>query len=743
MHPGLLAFTDVIFAWAETLWTLAKVIVGFSFIIFVHELGHFLAAKWVGIRVDRFSVGFGPRLFGWRGGEGLTFGARPNYTADELVEKRYSETDYCFRALPLGGYVKMLGEDDILIDEKTGEMKLGNDPRAFPSRPVGQRLIVASAGVTFNLLFAALLLMCVFLVGRPVITPVIGMLEPDSPAMRAGLQRGDRIVSIDGNSTESYNELRIAEILADKELRLRVKRADKVLDQDFIVPLDGNDKLRSIGIMPAETNIVAAKLPFGTKGRMPDEKDEITQVNGREVRDGAEIHREFSLSDGHPVKLTVKPADGGPSFQCDVKPVIAIAPDSMPPDTTSDEAVSYRNILGLIPRRVVMMVNKGTPAERGGLLTGDVIMACGPVANPRYEEIVDLIQQFASKKLRVTVERNGESLDLEIVPKRAFQLFGKADAKIGALMAHADPGIPVVADTMPETPAAAMKLPRGALLVALDDHPVGDWFDVIRGLSDAAGRTVSVRYRVGDQEAVSSMAIPSSIVNELGLPRTASVLSINDQKSIRREKAGEDRLPSPEAVRRILATRIGESVSVRYQVDPFTNEIRTAQFNVTKDNVDPWQMRIEFGAPLALRPQTEPVSAGGNPFKAMYMGAEMTYDVVVNVLYTMKQSTTKRGAAVTENMSGPVGIVSAAMDVARTSFTDLLFFMAFLSANLAVFNLLPIPVMDGGLIMFLLIEKVKGKPLSLKTQMISTIVGLAVILLMVVVVTIQDVAKLL
>lgn len=75
------------------------VVIGFSAIIFVHELGHFLAAKWVGIRVDRFAVGFGYRLIGWRRGEGLTFGNRPEYSASDLRERSYGETDYCLKAL--------------------------------------------------------------------------------------------------------------------------------------------------------------------------------------------------------------------------------------------------------------------------------------------------------------------------------------------------------------------------------------------------------------------------------------------------------------------------------------------------------------------------------------------------------------------------------------------------------------------------------------------------------------------
>lgn len=740
MNPGLLAVTDVVLAWAETIWTAAKVIIGFSFIIFVHELGHFLAAKWVGVRVDRFAVGFGPRLFGWRGGEGLTFGARPNYTGIELAEKRFGETDYCFRALPLGGYVKMLGEDDILIDEKTGEMKLGNDPRAFPSRPVGQRLIVACAGVVFNLLFAAFLLMCVFLVGTKTIPPIVGAVEPDSPAARAGLQRGDRIISVDGSTTDTFNQLLNAPLLADEALRLRVKRDGRILDQELIVSMEGSAKERSLGVSPPETTTVARAGRISGSAKLPLTDDRVTHVNEVEVRDGAQIRRAFETSAGKPVRLRVQPAAGGPPVDYEVPPAIVIGPAEPPPNSKFDVLVSYSHVLGLLPRRQVTALSENDPGERAGMKPGDVIAAWGPIANPRFAEVVAINQEFANKKLRIGVERDGERIDLEVTPKRP--MFGSTPARIGAMMHLPETGRPVVADTIPETPAAQLKMPRGALIVAIDDQPVATWFEVIRVLEAAAGRDVRLTYRVGQQDATAVMRVPSSLVNELGLPRSVRIIAIDGEKSIKRERDGEDQLPAADVVRRLLALRVGKTVTVRYQSDPFSPEINSGEFTVREDNIDPWQLRIAFGSPIGFQPQMEVLSANGNPFKAMYMGAEVTYNVVVSVLYTMKQSA-KSGSGMTENVSGPVGIIGMAMNVARTSLSDLLFFLAFLSANLAVFNLLPIPVMDGGLIMFLLIEKIKGKPLSLKTQMISTIVGLAVILLMVVVVTIQDVAKLL
>src|SRR5262245_17956561 len=146
--------------WLSTTGAVLKVIVGFSIIIFFHELGHYLAWLWVNVRVHRFAVGFGNRLCGFRKGEGFTFGSRPNYKPAELAEKGYGETDYSLMALPIGGYVKMEDHD---FDEETDEIVPSKDPRAFSNRTAGQRLIVLSAGVVFNVLFAAILFVLIFM----------------------------------------------------------------------------------------------------------------------------------------------------------------------------------------------------------------------------------------------------------------------------------------------------------------------------------------------------------------------------------------------------------------------------------------------------------------------------------------------------------------------------------------------------------------------------------------------------
>src|SRR6185503_2794941 len=164
-----------------TTYVFAAVIV-LGVIIVIHELGHFLVAKYFKIRVDTFSIGFGPRLVGFRHGE----------------------TDYRISVFPLGGYVRMAGENP--TDTSTGA------PHEFLSKPKWQRFLVAAAGPAMNVVLAVTLLTGLYMYGTEVPAfsegePVIGSVEPGSAAEAAGLQPGDRIVTMDGKVEPNWEEV--------------------------------------------------------------------------------------------------------------------------------------------------------------------------------------------------------------------------------------------------------------------------------------------------------------------------------------------------------------------------------------------------------------------------------------------------------------------------------------------------------------------------------------------------------
>jgi regulator of sigma E protease len=182
-----------------------KVALAFCLLILIHELGHFLVAKSLGIGVERFSIGFGPKLMGVRRGE----------------------TEYMLSVIPLGGYVKLLGDDPRGPD--------GNHPRAFLNKPIGHRMAVVAAGPLANFALAIAIFAGVHWVGIPTPAvselPEVGEVMTDSPAMQAGLQKGDRIVAVEGRPVGKWEDLvQTIHQRANVPLPLRVQRGSEEFD---------------------------------------------------------------------------------------------------------------------------------------------------------------------------------------------------------------------------------------------------------------------------------------------------------------------------------------------------------------------------------------------------------------------------------------------------------------------------------------------------------------------------------
>jgi regulator of sigma E protease len=185
-------------------------IVLFGLLIFFHELGHFLLAKLVGVKVLKFSLGFGPKL----------------------ISRKIGDTEYILSALPLGGYVKPLGE------EPGEELSEEEKPFAFNSQPAWKRAAIIIAGPVFNLVLAYIIFVTFLSTGIPVVIPNLDSISPtidtvveDSPAMKAGLMENDTIVAILDESIDDWTEM--SEMIsknAGKELPLRINRGDEIIE---------------------------------------------------------------------------------------------------------------------------------------------------------------------------------------------------------------------------------------------------------------------------------------------------------------------------------------------------------------------------------------------------------------------------------------------------------------------------------------------------------------------------------
>ncbi|MFN0138415.1 MAG: site-2 protease family protein [Phycisphaerae bacterium] len=757
MHGSLNGFSSLLAQSSLTdlllgSWYLFVALLMLTAIVFFHELGHFLAAKWMGVRVDRFAVGFGKRLFGYRAGEGFTLGGRPNYTNAQLAARGYGETDYCLNLLPLGGYVKMMGEDDFIEDEKTGELRIGDDPRAYPNRPVGARMIVVSAGVIFNILFAALLLMAVYLFGRPVLAPVVGPVAAQSSAY-GKLLPGDRILEMDGTPTRTFLDILTGGVFSDGIVDVKLQRGGATQTIKLDVPKHPRENLRLIEVLPQITTkrTIDGYAVAGKENLLAG--DTIRAVDGVAVNTSEQVLAVFQRSGGRVLELEVeRPSKnkGEPAKTVTVyqRAQINLAPASLAGDRRG-HVFDDSNLLGFKPRRAVGNVEPGQPAQRSGFLRGDVIVEWGGLLNPTYEELVDVITDNPGKPIDAKVLRVDQVVALTVTPTNPINIVGGEPQRpmVGLRFdGRWEDDQPIVSDIATATPAATIQMPRGSRIVSFDGKPTANWIDVVNAALAAAGRSVEVRYRAGDQEVATTLVVPSSMVNELMLPPGTMIWAVDGKKEVELASAAGAKKTYSVAnnsavIREYLQTRLGETVKLTWSPGLFEAP-RETEFAVRADNVDPWQLRMDFTFDFAsFEPLFETLSANGNPLLAMQMGGEFIVGIIRQSYLSMLRIATRDMGV--QNMSGPIGIARAGMQVASAGFVDIFIFMAMLSVGLAVMNFLPLPVMDGGQMVFLLIEKVRGKPLNFKVHIITTLVGLAAILIVFVFVTVQDIGKLL
>jgi regulator of sigma E protease len=222
--------------------TIIATIIVLGVLIFAHELGHFLAAKWARVGVLTFSLGFGPKLFG----------------------KKVGETQYQVSLIPLGGYVTMVGEEP---GEKIPPELIA---KSFSAQPVSRRLAIVFAGPFFNFLFAVVAFAVAFTVGLPTLLPEVGEVKPDFPAFQAGLQKGDRILEVNGAPVKRWEDLAKAiHESTDQPLNLKVEREKQAL-QLSVTPqvstqknLFGDDvRVGLIGISPSGNTFIERTDPF-------------------------------------------------------------------------------------------------------------------------------------------------------------------------------------------------------------------------------------------------------------------------------------------------------------------------------------------------------------------------------------------------------------------------------------------------------------------------------------------------
>jgi len=682
----------------QAFWNISLMLLGFGAVIFVHELGHFIAAKSVNIEVESFSIGINPIIFGIKRVEGgylirILPGLFPGRGGKGRLsffiprtQARPGETEYRLCLIPFGGFVKMLGQEDLAADEPS------DNPRAYGNKPVWQRIIVISAGVFMNIISAGVVFMLVFAQGLELPPAVVGYADPDKPAAQAGIKGGDEIIAINGRENVSFMHLTIAAAFADEgeKVALTVRHPDGSTDIYHVQPrppvneLEKQRGVKILGIEPPSTLTIAEikddhdfldslqKIGF-------EPGDKIVAVNRSPITRYDQLHDILSPAVGvispDRITLTVERADmTGKTTRHDVDIPMRLVPAG------TEKTAGL--VLGLIPRLKIVKVAEDFAARQAGAKVGDIILRFGNINNPTYEELSAYCKDYENQPVALVVARaqDGQTSDvtLKVTPKRPhgnlWQLLpfvAKPKAIIGVGLER-DLDHPVVAQVEKiNKDSEPLPLPRGAKIISIADQAVNSWQDVIEQLLAAQGRRVDLTCRMPDSELTETL--------------TAAV--------------------------------------------PDNNQWLGFVF------------RGDFGemAGLPLQP-LERIFQGKNWLHDLRLGADMTGSFLAQSYLFIRGAL--KGEISLKAASGPVGILKMSYTVAREkSFTYYCYFIAIISVCIAFFNFLPLPILDGGHILMLLIEKIKGAPVSIKVQEIVTYAGLLLIGSLFLVVTFNDIVK--
>lgn len=705
-----------------TFFDLILVIFGFSLIIFFHELGHFAAARWAGIRVLAFAIGFGTAALSYRRGLGWRRGStEPEYErlcrdaggVRALDARGIGPTEYRLNWLPFGGYVKMLGQDDLDPSAVSAETD------SYQSVPVWKRMVVISAGVVMNVVVAALLFIVVFMIGLRTEPPRIGAVAPGSPAARAvadnaatqgvaeaGLHPGDTVLSINGREPNSFNDLVLASAMGrrDTPIELAVSRPGIPAPLVFrITPEVGAQSgLMEIGVVPASTaRIVSARsqadmeafAKLAPKIGLPGVEPGMTLVrvgDNREVGSGLDLALAVRDSGGRPVQAEFA-ADDGRRVTVTINPQPALQLDKV--RMGPREFLVLEHLLGLTPVMTVSPdgAEANDQARRKGLQDGDIFVRIGSIEYPSTTDGIAEVRRHKGRSIKLSVLRQGKVEDLTVdVSRRGTIGFAVGDtAAESTLLARApDELVPMRADGTPRTPpAAALNLRPGARVLAVNDTPVANFADLRAALRQATLPDLRL-----DQDASVTLRV------ELPLPP---------------QGGGRGR-----PVEDIAWTIPADAVSRLHDLK-WTSEASSRLFLFELEQI--------------------PLKADG-PLGAVWMGLQETNRVMLTTYITFARLF--EGTVKVEHLKGPVGIAHLGTRIAERGLVWLLFFMALISVNLAVVNFLPLPIVDGGQFLFLLFEQVRGRPVSVAVQNVATAAGLLLIGALFLIVTYNDIANL-
>lgn len=694
------------------LWTIAKAAFWLGFVIFVHELGHFLVAKWCGVKCEKFYVGFD-----------VPISIGPIRLPRALFRKKWGETEYGIGIVPLGGYVKMLGQDDNpansareaerirLVREgaasgasvasadasgaapESADAAYEIDPRSYPAKTVPQRLAIISAGVIMNLIFAVIFSAVAYRMGVSYTPTVLGSTSPGLSGWTVGLKPGDRILQLGRDGTPS-RQLRFQEDMtvkammtgANRDLDLLVERyappGEKPAEPEWVTvrlssPQASMQDRPMIGVSPSLTTRVGvtpelkeifSHLPAN---QVPLEAgDRIVAVNGESVQDYIQLLKQLAQNVDKELILTVEPV----VKDSQGKPV------EPPQNSAETKQVTIPRFpvrsLGIhLTMGPIVGIQKGSVAEKAGFQLGDRILTVAGQAVQDPMELPHLLRKRAGQETPIEVQRKGSdervSLVVTPVPPEAVQM----DVSPGRPVAVEEIGVAyqienTIAAIEPGSPASRAGLEVGDLVQTVEFVPSKE------GAEREKKGLRSEPIELGKE----SLSWPAAQFRmQMSLPDTKVRLSVQRGSQLKTAEMQPVDLPD-----RFFADR-------GLQMQPMQDV----------HQVDDWATAAKLGVRETIE-----------GMRQVYM-----------ILYQLVT-----GQFSPKNLGGPVSIATVAGMKASEGTAELLVFLTLLSANLAVVNFLPIPVLDGGHAMFLLYEGIFKKPVNERVAFGLTMLGFCFIL---------------
>jgi regulator of sigma E protease len=657
-----------------------SVVLGLGLVIFFHELGHFAVAKWCDVHVERFSIGIGPILW----------------------SRQKGETEYALSALPFGGYVKMLGQDDMDPNQMTSS-EIAENPRSYSAKTVPQRMAIISAGVIMNVVTGFMFFATCYWFGVFEPAPVVGSVITGFPAWQADIRPGDRILSVNGESIRSFSDLQEAVILSAGDVTLAGTHADGTSFNHILTPLQSSS-VRSVGIRPGAIAQIADQIEkpdLISDAGLPLERASGDFLPGDKILDIIP-----KLKEGESAPATTNAATGSDSKSmqfsllrymssryADSELIYKVERTEKTSDAEKAGATKIVEItvppseirsIGLwMAMGPVLAVQKDSVAEKAGIKVRDIIVSVDDQEPGKTIDPLQLPVYFGDrggKPVKVVVKRatpNGdEQVELELIPKSDEP--GWLDSPDFKASPLSIPSLGLGYQVQPRIAKILEGSEAEKLGVFKPDMKITR-IDLIHSdpTSDAPDA-------LGDAKTPKELDLATLDAKEPG-----TLEQINWAWAF----AVIQRVPN-----RQIRIYFDDGKNNGSEVLK-THEVATGWYRWFRGfNGSIWQDDRELQKGKTFG---EAMSLGGGKIRK-----------TANSIYLTLHSLL-RGRVSLDSMSGPVGIAKIGYMVAERGLIDLMMFLGYLSINLAILNFLPIPILDGGHMVFLFWEGItRRKPSS-------------------------------